>query len=410
VGESLGRAKERGLRGIKGFALGDKEKGILPGGNIFTNPKATLALLGAAGEVAAAPIAGVMGLAEPEIEKGVGFVAEKIPESVKQKASELIDLLPEETKQSAGDAFASLGLLAAGPQKKIAKKLLGKVAQKTVPKITKRAATKTLPKIEQAIQPKLTAKQQRIARIQGRVTRPKTSKLKETIFGKKQDIVEPTKRSKQAAQTVQREVPKAAEMDDIALEKAVRAKSLEKVAPLKEKLKTVQLDRKAVPKLKKEWAIQKTKNTENLRSVGVKENTINRNFEKTMMKMTQQVRDAKTGKLRSKNMDDIWDLTKSYDDTISEPVKNATGISSDALQVQKQTWLTNRRILRNFIKANSKEAKEAFGIMHDLLTAADDMATLGLETKKMPSPLKESLKKWAIRGGASYVGYKALFN
>ena len=372
VKSGIGRLK----RGAESF---NKE------GGIFSNPQASMALLGGAGEIAAAPFIAALQIVKPEIDQ----ISNKIPEDAKIRITETIDKLPPDLKQFASDTLSSLGLLTGGIYKKGLKDLL-----------TRQSAKKSLA-VEKKIAPKLTPTQQKIARAEGRVTRPKTNKLREKLFGRKEDIVESSKRVKEAAQTVQREVPNANKLDDIALEKAIRAKSLEKVKPLKAELQKVPLDKKAIPDLKSKWNIQKNKNTENLRSVGIKESTLNKNFEKTIEKMTQQVRDS-SGKLRTKNMDDVWDLAKAYDDTVSDTVKNASRISPESLQIQKDVWLTNRSILRDFIKANSKEASEAFSTMHDLLTAAENMAAKGVTTK--PTQGLITPKRAAIGAGAIVAG------
>ena len=116
-------------------------------------------------------------------------------------------------------------------------------------------------------------------------------------------------------------------------------------------------------------------------------------------------------------MDDVWDLARAYDKTVPSSVKNATGMSSEVLQMKKQAWLDNRRLLRDFIKENSGEAKKAFSKMHDFLSVADDLSTRGLELKGAPgvlhiSPAIKSVLKTGggVAGGilgAGWAGKKA---
>lgn len=99
---SLGDAAEKFGRAQKGFSMG---------GNVLTNPKASMALLGAAGDVVASPFAGVTGAFQPEIQKGVEFAIEKTPENVKKAIGDVYSSIPEEGKQFAGDTLSATSLL-----------------------------------------------------------------------------------------------------------------------------------------------------------------------------------------------------------------------------------------------------------------------------------------------------------
>jgi predicted ABC-type ATPase len=106
---AVGRIKERAGRGI------ESAKGITdPLSGKFT-PQAPLGLLGAAGEAISIPAQAAFGALSPETEALVSKVSENLPEGTTEKASEILDLLPDEIKNIYSDAFASLGLFGAKP-------------------------------------------------------------------------------------------------------------------------------------------------------------------------------------------------------------------------------------------------------------------------------------------------------
>ncbi len=55
---------------------------------------------------------------------------------------------------------------------------------------------------------------------------------------------------------------------------------------------------------------------------------------------------------------------------------------------KREAWVQNRNLLRDFIKANSGEAKEAFSTMHDLMTASENIVGKGFSTKATPGLLR----------------------
>jgi len=133
------------------------------GGNIFSNPRATMAALGAAGDVVAAPLAGLTGLAQPEIEKGVGFIAEKTPQRAKKFIGEQVSRLSPEAKQFAGDTLSATSLFMLSGLGKTAVKTgvkgaidkAGKAVQKSGLKSASKAKTSFL---DDLIRPKETVK------------------------------------------------------------------------------------------------------------------------------------------------------------------------------------------------------------------------------------------------------------
>jgi len=179
-------------------------QGFSQGGNIFSKPDASLALLGGLGDVALSPFAAGFGLAEPEIAKGVSFVSKKIPEPVKKKASELIAAVPPDMKETLGDAFSAAGLLALSPTKSF-----GKAALRKAPRPVIRQVGKTGKALEKSGIKAAQAQQQSFIRD---LIRPvQTKKVKEAQVARttetgrgifKRSIIEPTKKELAAERAV----------------------------------------------------------------------------------------------------------------------------------------------------------------------------------------------------------------
>lgn len=242
----------------------------------------------------------------------------------------------------------------------------------------------------------MTQKQQKLAIEQGRVAVQKQNKLKELLFGKKDPKITAPKSVKDAAKTVKEQISNADKLDDFTLQQKIDTKVGEVANKLKPQLKKIMLDTKAVPKLKSEWNVLKNKQAADFKAVDYKLGSMQKDFEKVLTKATTKAKDLTTGQYRLKNMDDIWDVAKAYDKTIPDSIKNALPDSGLAW-AKRQAWIENRNLLRNFIKANSGEAKEAFGTMHDLMTASENIVEKGIPKTATPGLLRP--RNVGIAGG-----------
>lgn len=358
------------------------------------------------------------GIAKGAVKAGqVGRLAAKVPK-ITRLATKIAEKAPRATRllgKSAASA-AQFGTVQAVQEGRVDRSTLGAaaigaaapgvgaVAGRLIKPLTKAGrAAKAQARLAETISPKLTPTGQRLARETGRVTAPTRGRIKEFFLGRKKDIVKATGASDKSATTILKEIPKANQLDSLALEKAVRAKSLSKVAPLKRELKKVILDTKAGPVIRSQWNTLKRKLAGDFRAGEFKVGSMFRDFEKVLGKMTRKIRGPR-GKFRQKNMDDIWDLAKTYDKTIPDTIKNATP-ADGLLWIKNQAWVQQRDLLRGFIKANSKQAKKSFGIMSDLLSAADDLATQGIVTKDIGGIIKPGFgTKQALKIGGAVVG------
>jgi hypothetical protein len=251
--------------------------------------------------------------------------------------------------------------------------------------------------IEEKISPKMTQKQQEWAIKQGRVAVQKQSKLREWLFGKKDPKVTAPKSVKDARLTIEKEIPHADKLDDFTLQQRIDTKVGEVANKLKPQLEKVILDPKAVPKLKSEWNVLKNKQAADFNAVDYKLGSMQKDFDKVLTKATTKAKDMATGQYRLKNMDDIWEVAKAYDKTIPDSIKNALP-NSGLAWAKRQAWIENRNLLRNFIKENAAQAKEAFSTMHNLMTASENIVEKGIPKTATPGLLTK--RNIGIAGGA----------
>jgi len=239
--------------------------------------------------------------------------------------------------------------------------------------ITDKRGQKIIKEIEDTISPKLTTRETQIASQEGRIIRTPESK----IFGKKPDIVIQSDKVKKAANTVQRRIPNAGQMDDQVLNSSINSKITSSARTLKPNLQKINVNPEKTTKLKSAWddlKIKQTKNPEFDAFAGAKKSQSN--FESFLNEVNKPVKDA-TGKFRPKTLDDIWDIRKRYDDSISDAVKQADNLSAPSTQLQKDMWLDNRRILNDLMEEMSQglnqTTKQAFDEMSDLYTARQNI-------------------------------------
>jgi hypothetical protein len=284
---------------------------------------------------------GLMGLVSPGISK--------VEESTGLQEGQLTT--PSNTAQKVGFYGEKVGefLVPTG---------IGGKAVKTT--LEAKALQKAEQALEQKIAPKLTKFEVGQALKEGRVIRGKVSR----IFGKKPDTVIQSTKVKQSANTIQELIPEATKLTDAQLVPKIQ----KQVATLSNDLKPVLKEAKVSEKVKEDmvssWLKIKQEQVANVSRKMTKKRFegAQKEFEDTLL----EVADAD-------NLDDVWNIRKKYDDLIPSNVKKATAKSSDALQVEKEMWLENRRVLNEMMDVMSKGLEEQsakrFSQMSDLYRA-----------------------------------------
>jgi len=265
--------------------------------------------------------------------------------------------------------------------------------------------------VEDMISPKLGAAEKRLATAEGRVLKSKESKL----FGKKPDVVLPAKATKESANIISKRIPGAEKMNEFELANALEKETAVIAKELQPKLQEVALKKEQITSLNKEWskikAAQQREADFALNVAGSKR--LQKSFEEFLTKIKQFRKDS-AGKFRTKNLDDLWEIRKSYDKSIFENVRQANKNSSDWLQYQNRIWKQNRKLLNDIINDTAKglgsESSASFYNMSKLYDARGELI------QKAPIDLRgkagilssSNIKKGALVGGGTYLGSKLL--
>lgn len=267
------------------------------------------------------------------------------------------------TAQNGGDVMkgaenAAVVEIASPAIKGIAAKVLPSAEKSAVKAAGK--AEGDLGKIQQAISPKLTAKETKLALSQGRIAPGRDPGI---LHGGTPDEVLPSASTEKASQTIARNIPGAANMKQPELYQAVGQKIEQTSNELRPQMQKVPINEKTVQNITDKWETLKsqqlndpymdaTANVEKLQS----------QFENDFLK-----------KSKSGNLGDLWDTRIAYDKSVPANVKEANALSPEKLQSQKAIWLQNRGILNDAINDTSEglggASKKAFSDMTDMYNA-----------------------------------------
>ena len=105
-------------------------------------------------------------------------------------------------------------------------------------------------------------------------------------------------------------------------------------------------------------------------------------------------------------LDDLWQMRIDYDNTIKSSVKKANDLSPEGLQLQREMWLENRRILNDVINDTASGlgdvSKQSFADMSDLYMANQNIASKAkIDVKGVPGVLsREQIIKRTVGGVA----------
>lgn len=265
--------------------------------------------------------------------------------------------------------------------------------------------------ILEIISPKITSKETQAIINEGRLTRGKES----VLFGKQPDIVQQSDAMERVANTIERTIPKADKMNDVQLSSALDTKIGEVARSLKTEMKVTPVKQTTTGKVRDAWS--RVKNEQALRPEFLDNEAGNKAFQNKFENYLKQLEwdiTDEAGKFKTptpKTLDDIWEVRKSYDDSIPENVKRANSNSSPVLQDRKQMWLENRSILNaainDQIEGLGSTSKKAFAEMSDMYDARQNIASkakidptgrMGLLPKN-----RQELLKAGIGAGVTYI-------
>ena len=122
-----------------------------------------------------------------------------------------------------------------------------------------------------------------------------------------------------------------------------------------------------------------------------------------LAQITKRYKEA-NGKIRQANADDIWDIAKAYDNSISSKVKNITEASDARFVIQNEAWIQNRNILRGAMDdlaeaSDNPIIKSAFREMSDLYEAQSQiLKNVRPSNKSGTSVFMDLIKKHGVTG------------
>lgn len=272
---------------------------------------------------------------------------------------------------------------------------------------------KNVRSIEDKIAPGINSREMKKIISEGRVSAGKESKL----FGRKKDLVTQSKRIKRAAGVVKKRIPGANKMDDFQLANATNKEITSISNRLRPQLSRVNVTTKERGLIDDAWSTIKKRHLSDpeLSTVpGFSKSEAN--FQRFIDEIKTPVRNP-DGTFRQKNLNDIWELRKSYDDSVKANIKNAGPTSPSDLQFKKQIWLERREIFNDLIfnmgERLPQSPKKLFSEMSDLYMVRNNVINKAkIATEDIPGVLSPAtIRKQLIKYGLpAALGYQILFD
>lgn len=255
-----------------------------------------------------------------------------------------------------------------------------------------------LEKIEDVIKPTMTKKEVKRALEEGRVER--ANKLQK--FLGKPDPVKAEKRVQDAAKTVLDEIPDAPYLDDTQIANKAKEQIKLIAESVEPKLSTIEFSPTVKEDILFSYLSKIEKNVGEyplLSTAQVKR--LNGNFEKVLLELGD-----------ANNADDLWKAIQKYDNDVLDTVKKANSQSNESLQIQKDIWLENRRILRDALDEIVEQADDdivvEFKKMRDLYLVRENIIN-NAEFFKGSGNLSKALLRAGVAGGVGAAGTTAGF-
>ena len=298
-------------------------------------------------------------------------------------------LEPQSEAERAGEKAAFVGEIATGGAG-LARKALTKLTKGGRDFFTDRGITEKL-------SPKLGAKETRLAIDEGRVTQGRTNPL----TGKSKDVVIPTEKVQRASEVVVRDIPNASRESSFALAEDMKKLISRKATELKPQMTQVKFSDDGRSFLTKEWDdLMKIQ-----RDSDVWEDAASSNL-KFQQKFQRFVDEA----IEADNMDDLWDLRKRYDASITNSIKQANPNSAVSTQIKNEMWLQNRSVLNDIIENASDglgdAARNSFDDMSSLYAGRNNIITREkIDLKGKPGLINpKNIVRFLIGAGATAIG------
>jgi len=250
-------------------------------------------------------------------------------------------------------------------------------------------------KVTEMISPKATIREARLAQSQGRLVEGRKAGF---FRGGTEDTILPSTKTQSATKTVLKNIPNARKMSPPELYKAIDKKITTTATKLRPKMKATLIKPETVEKIDRNW--------KELKQIQMSDApaTEEMNVLKRQSKFESFLKKSKAG-----THEDLWDTRIEYDKSVPDAVKKANNMSSESLQLQKEEWLDNRRILS---EAFEDSTKPEFKTMTDLYEARNGLMSNTKIQKGQPSTIRQiydSKTGKVIRTVAKYgVGYELL--
>lgn len=257
---------------------------------------------------------------------------------------------------------------------------------------------KNLASAQEAVRPLPTIKNLREAAETGR------AKLGEkNLFSGSKDFIELSPRMEQAAKTLANSFPDLKKASTILLPSRIKDKISSIAKPLQESFQKIPVPKNVKSRIDDSWQKLKKKQADDENfSLGVEQ--MQKKFENNYLaQITKRYKDA-NGKFRQANADDIWDIAKAYDNSISSKVKNITEASDARFVIQNEAWIQNRNILRGAMDdlaeaSDNPIIKSAFREMSDLYEAQSQiLKNVRPSNKSGTSVFMDLIKKHGVTG------------
>lgn len=225
------------------------------------------------------------------------------------------------------------------------------------------AAGSDLTRINEMISPKPTIKQAKLAMTEGRLQEPTPGGI---IKEGKPGRIAPSEQNVKSSFTIQKYVPDAAKMEPTELYKTLETKVGDISKQLKPEMQKVKIKPETFDQMSSDW--------KEVKSAQAKDPYLpsSVNLKKLHTDFETRIKNIKDG-----SIDDIWEARKAYDGSVPSSVKEATELSSESLQAQKDMWLENRRIFSDAINdaenGLGQTSRQAFSDMRDMYEAQNGL-------------------------------------
>lgn len=255
----------------------------------------------------------------------------------------------------------------------------------------KAATNKEFQKVQEIISPKLDAKEIKKAIAEGRIVPGQDPTL---LKGGTPDAVLPSSQTARAAETVYNQIPGASSMKAPDLYTALGTKTSEHAQALRPAMQATPVTEDTVQGITDAWNALKAKQLDNpYIPTTANLERLQQNFERDFLQAS-----------KSDNLGDLWDTRIKYDKSVPISVRNATSLSSDTLQAQKEIWLQNRGILNDAIENASTGlddvASKTFKEMSDMYNAQEGIISSYKMSKGELSRIADWIKKNPIKASA----------